>query len=215
MTPVHHRNLVFLDVKTTGARPSFHEIVDIAIVPYDGAPFHTRLAPIYPERITDETIAVDGYDPVEWEGAPKIPEMYAEITTRLHDRVVCGHRIELDLAFVKSWCGVGTFDCYGIDTVTLAYAHLVPLGLSSLGLGSIASFLGLKPRLRHRAIDDALTCLDVYREILRLVRQRPQITKRRDLSGLSRDKLEAMIHDMDIAVEEARRVISDLHRSSP
>lgn len=203
-TPVHHQKLVFLDVETTGTRPDFHEIIEIGIVPDDdeGEPFCTKIRPIHPDRITDEAIAVNGYNPDEWKGAPKIMEVYAEIATRLHDRVVCGHHVDFDLAFTKSWCGESSFQCHTIDTVTLAYAHLVPLGLGSVRLIDIASFLGIKPIRSHRALDDALTCRAVYREIMRWVRERPTKITKRQLEGLGRDRLIQIIEDLDLALTE-------------
>lgn len=203
-TPVHHQKLVFLDVETTGTRPDFHEIIEIAIVPQDDDddPFCTKIRPLHPDRVSDEAIACNGYNPEEWKGAPKIMEVYAEIATRLHDRVVCGHHVGFDLSFTKSWCGESSFQCRSIDTVTLAYAHLIPMGLSSLRLREIASFLGIKSTRSHRALDDALTCRAVYREILRRVRERPTKITKRQIEGLGRDRLIQIIEDLDLALTE-------------
>lgn len=210
-TPVHHQKLVFLDVETTGTRPNFHEIIDIAIVPWDETEdvFCTKICPTHPDRVSDEAIAVNGYDPSEWEGSPSMPEVYGEITTRLHDRVVCGHRVELDLAFVRSCCGHGSFQCHGIDTMTLAYAHLIPVGLSSLKLVDIASFLGLKRRQAHRALEDALTCRDIYRTIMRETRQRKQGPLPK-LDGLGRRQLLDLVLEQASAIEELHEKVVGL-----
>lgn len=206
-TPAHHQKLVFLDVETTGMNPRYHEIIEVAIIGNDDEmePFCTKLKPIHPERISDEAIAVNGYNEEEWDDAPKVMQMHGEITTRLHDRIVCGHHVGFDIDFVKHSCGEDTFRCRSIDTVTLAYAHLIPLGLSSLNLGTIAAFLGIDPTRSHRALEDAMTCRAVYREILRRVRERPTLVTPRKFDGVDRHQLEQIILDQDIALAEARK----------
>ena len=169
--------LIFLDIETTGLDPMHHEIIEIATRSVGGFRhrshnlWSTRIQPKHIERAHPKALEINGYNEVDWKGAPTIEEVVPLIREHLRGGVLCGHNVKFDIGFIKqaykdhSDRGMGFH--HTIDTVTLAYEHLAPLGLDSLSLHNVCTFLGISNDGEHTAAADVDRCYKVYRKLTR------------------------------------------------
>lgn len=171
--PLREQPLAFLDIETTGLDSTHHEIIEVSIRSVEGHRHHaswtSRVAPKHIERASPKALEINGYNQADWEGAPTIKEVVPLIRERLRGHVLCGHNIKFDVGFIRqaynehSDRGMGFH--HTIDTVTLAYVHLVPLGLDSLSLHNVCAFLGISNEGEHTAAADVDRCYKVYQKL--------------------------------------------------
>jgi DNA polymerase-3 subunit epsilon len=157
--------IAFIDTETTGLDPSRAEVIEFAAVKVseDGTEevFHTLVCP---QRIDDadvRALEINGYarHPERWDTAPTMAEVGPQILAFLKGTVICGHNVAFDEAMLNANLAKagakGRIPYHKVDTVTLAYEHLVPLGLERLSLDSIRAFLGWSKVGSHTAMKDA------------------------------------------------------------
>lgn len=182
--PVGQRPVAYIDTETTGLNASSHEIIEIAVV-FDletatrfqiphltvdtelGVAYYTtRIRPLRIEDAEPIALKVNGYTPEAWEGAPTFTEIAPILQVLLKDTIPVAHNASFDMDFIQeSFKRIGsTFRCdyHKIDTVTLAWACLVPKGLEKLSLDTIRTFLGWPKDGGHRALQDALDARKLY-----------------------------------------------------
>jgi DNA polymerase-3 subunit epsilon len=168
--PIGQLPRAYLDTETTGLDPSVYEIIDITIIrEYPGGAvdeWHAKVRPLHPENAHPKALAVNGFTQEKWADAPTFKEVAEQIAMRLSDCTVIGHNVSFDLDFVNAElkrAGVGAKISYHkIDTVTLAYEHLVPCGLEALSLDKIRDFLGWPKDNAHSALQDTRDAQRLY-----------------------------------------------------
>jgi DNA polymerase-3 subunit epsilon len=177
-TDLIDRPLAFIDTETTGLDARRHEIIEVAIIKEfpDGRleEWSTKVAPQHLEVAEEIALRINGYQdhPELWEGAPTFDEIAATVAARLDDCILVGHNVSFDLDFLnealrKAKSGA-KLPYHKIDTVTLAFEHLVPQGLKSLSLDRIREFYGWPKDGAHTALVDARDCRRLYRTALGL-----------------------------------------------
>ena len=176
---LQHRRLVFLDCETTGLDPQVHEMIEVAAVVAhpnkNGVPptmFEAKIKPEHIERAHPKALEVNGYNEQEWENARPLQEVLPEFLSFLEGAVIGGQNTRFDVGFINAAIdrlGLAVrVDYHVLDVSTLAYEHLVPLGLKSLSLRKICDFLGIQPEPGiHRALNGAKRALDVYYALCR------------------------------------------------
>jgi len=157
------KNLVFLDIETTGLNPIFHEIIEICLI----TDTQVYLTKIKPQRIKDadpQSLKINNYNHKEWFDAPLFKDVLPKIQELTAGKMLAGHHVSFDYSFLTeqlSRSGApALFDRRRIDTINLAFEHLRPLGLNSLSLDSIRTFLGWSKEGAHTALKD---CKDAKR----------------------------------------------------
>lgn len=96
---------VFLDTETTGTR-RFSEVIEICIVNERGQTlFHSLVNPT--TDIEPMASAVHGLTHREVKDAPRFPEIYPEVMSNLHDRIVIAYNASFDIRLLKQ-----TAECY-------------------------------------------------------------------------------------------------------
>lgn len=171
---LYRKPLCFIDTETTGLEPDLHEVIEFAVIrvdPVSGSQtsWSTKIKPEHIERAHPKALEVNGYTPEEWADAPLMSEVGHRIVELLRDGILVGHNCSFDEAMLKASlkrAGVeGRIPYHKVDTVTLAYEHLVPYGLPSLSLDNIRRFLGWSLDGAHTAMQDAEDAKRLY-EIL-------------------------------------------------
>lgn len=138
--------MVALDVETTGTRPFWHEVIQVAAIALDAnldprkdiIPFDVFLCPEYPERVDPEALRVTGLklDHLLRHGhnTDKAVDMFEDWVKKLELGVTIGgnekriqplaHNWAFDKPFLQDWLGYGTFnyiiDSRARDTMTLS-----------------------------------------------------------------------------------------------
>ena len=166
--------LIFVDIETTGLDPSVHEIIEIAILPLKGPVWQTKIKPEHLDQASPKALEVNGYQdhPEDWESAPMFNDIAPDIASRLKDTMIAGQNTQFDMNFIQRLFKRNDIPLKGVpyswvDTVTLAYEHLVPLGIPDLKLQSICDFLGIPNDGQHTAAADVYRTREAYLKMLR------------------------------------------------
>ena len=156
--------LAFVDTETTGLDPDQHEVIEVAIIlVQDGKTLHTlhrKIKPQHLELADKKALEINGYaaNPDAWALALPMREVGPDIVSLLQGAVLVGHNVGFDEVFLRqnlARAGVkGKVPFHKIDTVTLAFEHLHPLGLKRVALDSIRDFLGWTKEGAHTALKD-------------------------------------------------------------
>ena len=160
---------VFFDTETTGLNAGEQEILSVGIVRIetDGTRrvFSSKVKPVRLEKAQPKALEMNAYNDEEWADAPIFADVADEIVGMLRGTVVIGHNVKFDLAFLDAElkiAGKRGFFRNEVDTMTIAYEHLSPLGLEKLALDKIRDFLGWSKDGAHTALFDAETCERLY-----------------------------------------------------
>lgn len=159
---------VVLDVETTGLSPSRHRIIEIgALIVQGDATRGTFAQLINPgQRIPDFIAQFTGISSEMVVKAPKAEKVLPEFLEFIGRRPIVGHNVSFDLGFLgyEAQRMQGFFPTDGLDTIALA-RRFVP-GVRRLKLDMLAARLGIAAHQRHRALGDAQTTADVFRQLI-------------------------------------------------
>jgi DNA polymerase III epsilon subunit family exonuclease len=187
--PLRQQPVVVLDTETTGLDPKVHEILEIAIVALDGTVLlDTKVKPVNIEVASPEALKINGYNEADWADAPTFDEIKDKVMEALKHKIIVGQNPQFDRNFVVEAldrCGVEKayrkVKRHTIDTVTLAWEHLVPCGLNRLNLTAECEFMGipLDRETRHGALADAMATRTLYLMTLRATEEQRMAWRQR------------------------------------
>lgn len=163
------RPRAFVDVETTGLDPIENEMLEFAALKGDEI-LNFKIKPRRMHTAHPKALEVNGYKEENWGDALDIAEAAPKIAAFLKDAVIVGHNVRFDMDFISQFlkeAGVNVrLDYHLVDTVTIAYIKLVPLGLDSLSLKNVCQFVGIQPEPEvHRALAGAKTCKAIYENL--------------------------------------------------
>lgn len=177
MSRLTEKVLAFIDTETTGLDPTIHEIIEYAIIKEhpDGhlETYSIKAKPNHIETADPKALDVNGYTPEAWQDALTQAEAAQKVGALLEKCVLIGHNVPFDVGFIKETLkreGVPTqrIGTLCVDTMTLAWEHLAPIGLESMSLKGVCEFLGIDPEpAKHEALNGALKDRAVYSRLLR------------------------------------------------
>ncbi len=169
--PYRKRKLCFFDVETTGTKPGYHELTEIAFIHEEKGGLCLQIAPQHMDRAEPEALMKSRYNVSDWVDAQPLKELMPRIMDHVGDDTLVGHNnAGFDLPMVRGnldMCGIGHDRLFrdSIDTMMLARAFLVPLGLNLIGLGPCMKFIGEEYEGAHNAYEDAKFTEKLYRYI--------------------------------------------------
>jgi DNA polymerase III epsilon subunit-like protein len=178
----HNKPLAFIDTETTGLNENHNEMIEFAgvkrITTGTGEVFEEELEMkiqmLHPDRAHPRALAVNNYSEEEWAGADHPREAALRIKEFLKGTLVVGHNVPFDMRFVKATLmrehgedAAHGLPYHHLDTMSLAYEHLVPCGLGSVSLQNICEFLGISNEGSHRAMVDVRRTMTVFDTLLR------------------------------------------------
>jgi DNA polymerase III epsilon subunit-like protein len=183
-------------LETTGRRPSYHEIIQIACVPLGPdlkpaqglMPFYTEIKPNFPER-AEQQAQFRHNIPMEQlllhaPSQDKVKDLFVEWFERLDlpfkkGLVPLAHNWAFESSWLKEWLGITLFDeiwfSHARDGMLLALAindraafrgEAIPF--NRVGLGSLCRKFKVANPSAHDALCDALAEAEVYRALLQL-----------------------------------------------
>ena len=166
------REIVFVDLETTARDPQIGEIIEFAAVFEDGREVEFKIKPQHIKTAEAKALEINGYNEEEWDEDAICQEAAAvEIAECLKNRVIAGHGIRFDIGFIEAMSKTYKVEMrarYGLDTVSLAFEHLIPHGLRSLSMKDISRFLGFEPEPKvHRALNGARMAKMIWTKIVR------------------------------------------------
>ena len=149
------RELVIVDVETTGIDPTLADLVEVAAVKVrKGKVSDTWSTLVKPERPIVGT-QMHGITDAEVATAPSPAEAVEQLLAWAGDAVLVGHNIGFDLGFLSAALGGREFQpgTY-LDTLVLAREGY-PTGPDAYKLGDLSRFFGIELQASHRALPDA------------------------------------------------------------
>jgi DNA polymerase-3 subunit epsilon len=162
--------IAFIDIETTGLNANIHEIIEICIITNTRV-YNTKIAPERLDWADEKALAINGYRAKDWIQAPRFKDVAHEIKSILQSCTIAGHNVRFDIEFLNEAFSQNGFDVHighrTLDTVTLAYEHLYPLGLMSLSLDSIRRFLGWSLEGNHTALKDCNDTKQLFEYLIR------------------------------------------------
>jgi len=173
--------IIFVDTETTDLDPNTSAVIEVGMIrrEADGTEtrFHTLIKPTEKELADAHPRALEknGYaaDSSRWDDAPAMSEAGPRIVAFAEGaKTICGHNVSFDENMLKAAFkkhGVeGRIPYRKIDTVTLAYEHLFPLGLGKASLDSVRSFLGWSREGAHTAMKDTEDAMKLFNLLWRM-----------------------------------------------
>lgn len=161
-----------IDTETTGLDPCLDAVVSVAVVPVDDGVLQRNLArqilvdPRMP--IPAEAFAVHGIRDEDVRGAADLATAIDQLRPLLVDRVVVGHNLPFDLAFLAR-AGFAAEQC--LDTLSCSRLLWTRHGLRHT-LDDAAARVGVQPADRHTALGDAIATAEVLVACLPLLRDK-------------------------------------------
>lgn len=157
---------IVIDTETTGFDPGCDGVVSIAAVPVDVDRVRGDLAEqvlVNPGRpIPAAAAAVHGLTDASVADAPDLAAAMAAMAARFSDRVVVGHNLPFDLAFLAP---AGFAPERTLDTLA-ASVLLWPQRGRRHRLDDVAARVGVLPSDRHTALGDALATAQALVQLL-------------------------------------------------
>jgi DNA polymerase III epsilon subunit-like protein len=186
--------LASLDFETSGRRPGYHEVIQIAVVPLDSdlkprtdvRPFYMNVAPNHPERADPRSTAVHRLDindlVLHAPSQAKVADLLVEWWERLDlpvgkCLVPLAHNWAFESSFLKAWLGVDLadqlFHSHARDAMSLALSMNdraafagEPAPFNRVGLSSLCNRFQVHNSNPHDALCDALAEAEVYRAMI-------------------------------------------------
>lgn len=146
-----------VDIETTGGKPDYHQIIEVAVRITDGSRVISRYDTlVHPGvQVPRGIVALTGIETPMLEDAPVFASIAQELYHLLHDKVFVAHHVNFDYGFLKvafARCGIA-FEPPKLCTVRLGRKAFPQL--AGYGLDKISKALDIPITQRHRAGGDA------------------------------------------------------------
>ena len=149
------RELVVIDVETTGTDPKMSDLVEVAAVKIKGTEIVDRWSSYVNPGRPIVGNQMHGITDKDLKGAPSPKEAADKLLAFVGDALVVGHNVGFDLGFIEEAKGDGFRFKPGSYLDTLVIARDGYPGAESYKLGDLARFFGIELALGHRALPDA------------------------------------------------------------
>ena len=155
------KNLVSLDLETTGLSPGKDKIIEIGAVKTDsnGNQIEEFNSLVNPGILINDFIEnLTGISNDDVLSSLKFVDIVDEFQSFLDDSIIIGHNIEFDLRFLSEE-GLKLNNKF-VDT--WRFSQIMLPDLLDLSLGSICNYLDINQQNAHRALSDAKFTLEVF-----------------------------------------------------
>ncbi len=158
-----------IDLETTGINPAYSRIVEIGALRFnlegEISRFQTLVNPEI--HIPEKVRTIHGISDKMVAEAPRIDEILPDFRNFIENSTLVIQNPLFDLSFLEIVFMRNNLDrqiLEALDTVKMAQGHFT--NLPNHKLGTLAKALGLELQ-SHRALDDAIACMNVFLRILR------------------------------------------------
>lgn len=182
-TPLSEIEFCVIDTETTGGRPEWCRVIDVAVFRFKGGQiiqkFQSLINPQAPIPIW--ITALTGIDQDMVSRAPTFDEIMPQLLSVLKDGVFTAHNAGFDFGFIQQeFFRAGTsYDSHQCCTVKLARMLFPDIGSRSLGF--LCDHLMIDISDRHRAAGDAEATVYVLKNMLEILARVYNVKTWRDL----------------------------------
>jgi len=149
------RELVVLDVETTGTDPKMSDLIEVAAVKVKGTKIVDRLSTFVNPGRPIIGNQMHGITDKDVKSAPSPKEAAEKLLDFVGDATIVGHNVGFDLGFIEEAKGDGFRFQPGSYLDTLVIAREGYPGAESYKLPDLARFFGIELAQSHRALPDA------------------------------------------------------------
>jgi polyribonucleotide nucleotidyltransferase len=149
------RELVVIDVETTGFDPRMSDLLEVAAVKIKGTKVVDRWSTFVNPGRPIVGNQMHGITDKDVKGAPSPKQAADQLLAFVGDALVVGHNVGFDLGFIEAARGDGFRFAPGSYLDTLVIARDGYPGAESYKLGDLARYFGIELAQGHRALPDA------------------------------------------------------------
>ncbi len=208
-TSLAKRNIVFIDVETTGLFPDQGDtICELGAVKYiDGQPSSQFSELVNPQRSIPLYVSnINHIFDDDIKNAPLFAEVADRFLAFIGNSVVCGYNVEFDLGFLNaelSRIDYPLLDLPALDVLRMA-RRACP-GLAHYNLGYMAQHFRLDTGTLHRALDDAILTGRIYIELQKKIAAKgiARIVDQLSLVGVKKDCFQKMQEPKVVIIKES------------
>lgn len=171
-----YKEFIVLDIETTGVDAKRDDIIEFAAVRLDAkSQVIDKLDLLIntDQELSPTVMALTGIKAEDLKDRPTIEGVRDQIKAFIGDAPIVGHNIGFDIEFLNAkGCGLGN---PALDTLELAYTILPTQSFYSLEY--LASHFNFSHRPSHRAMDDVLAAVDLFKLLVTQVASWSSATK--------------------------------------
>jgi DNA polymerase III subunit alpha, Gram-positive type len=170
---MNNKHYIVLDIETTWLSKYKHQITEIAAIRFDGENildrFHTLINP--QRNIPSGITRLTGITNEMVSNAPVISEIIPDFLNFIKDDIIVAHNSSFDMWFLSEniykhkWFWIEN-NCLCTRKLT---SRLIP-ELPKKNLGSICEHMWLINKNAHRAMSDTIVTVEVFRNLLTLLK---------------------------------------------
>lgn len=174
------KELVVLDVETTGLNPVEDRIVEIALIRIQEGKVEEKFVTLLnPEiKIPPETSSIHGITDEQIKESPQFRDIAERIFKMIKGKILLVHNADFDISFLKNElgrCGFILPDIKVIDTLTIARSYFC---FPSNSLSAIARYYNIDISGAHRAEADAMMTYKIYCKLMEELGEKNKFDKK-------------------------------------
>ena len=150
-----NRDLVVVDVETTGRDPKMADLVEIGAVRIKDGRIADRWSTLVDPSRTVVGAQMHGLTDADLKGAPTPQQAARQFLDFAGDSILVGHNVGFDLGFLEEALAEGFRFDFGTYLDTLTLTREAYPDLESYKLGDLSRFFGIELQNAHRALPDA------------------------------------------------------------
>ncbi len=150
-----NRDLVVVDVETTGRDPKMADLVEIGAVRIKDGRIADRWSTLVDPGRTVIGAQMHGLTDADLKGAPTPHQAARQFLDFAGDSILVGHNVGFDLGFLEEALAEGFRFDFGTYLDTLTLTREAYPDLESYKLGDLSRFFGIELQNAHRALPDA------------------------------------------------------------
>lgn len=161
--------IVFVDVETTGGTPNNSRILEVGMVRLEPTGEITRFQQLInpAEPIPPSITRLTGIRPSDVADKPRFEEVAQEIHDFMNGAVFAAHVVQFDLGFMLAEFNKAGIHYRPLKFCTVRLSRILYAHEPKHSVDAIMQRLNLKPRTKHRALDDAEVLLKFYSQATR------------------------------------------------
>lgn len=178
ITDFRERNLVFVDIETTGLNPELHEITEIGALVVEPRGFEVikeYSAKVKPEKIESadsEALELTGYSEKAWKEAKPLGEALDEFNKLSPGGILIGYNFTFDWSFLEraflKFKITPNFDYHRIDVMSIAYFKILDdPEAKELRLSRMCERFGIRRGREHSALEDARATYKLFLKLMK------------------------------------------------
>jgi DNA polymerase III epsilon subunit family exonuclease len=199
------RDLVVVDVETTGMDTALADIVEIAGVRIKKGKIADRWSTLVKPARPIIGVQMHGITDADVAKAPSAKDAVKQLLDWAGDAILIGHNVGFDLGFLTEASGTSFTPGTYLDTLALARDGF-PVGPESYKLGDLSKFFGIQLQGSHRAAPDAEATAELVLKLAEDIPARVKALKAGiadSIRAQAKDKAEAAAK-LEAAKREAR-----------